>query len=222
MQRFAPSLVKRKLEVSSARRNRRRATIRVNGRWIGSVSSRNRTIYISISLLVSLPRSTRTYVDVCKHIIQAYFLDAKKWPATFDRFYRKATLEREVPHGLRSKTDAFRLFINVLLLGRLSKFRSHPDIFSHAPGESILSRRSFVTPRSTVTILRNQCALSLSLSLSLCVYLCSILIQFPLASARRKINYQSFDEKRSTVWKRFVVAMVTSNRFRRRRLKLSD
>lgn len=35
--------------------------------------------------------------------------------------------------------------------------------------------------------------------------LCSILIQFPLASARRKINYQSFDEKRSTVWKRFAV-----------------
>lgn len=103
------------------------------------------------------------------YIIQAYFLDAKKWPATFDRFYRKATLEREVPHGLRSKTDAFRLFINVLLLGRLSKFRSHPDIFSHAPGESILSRRSFVTPRSTVTILRNQC--SLSLSHTLCVYL---------------------------------------------------
>lgn len=109
------------------------------------------------------------------YIIQAYFLDAKKWPATFDRFYRKATLEREVPHGLRSKTDAFRLFINVLLLGRLSKFRSHPDIFSHAPGESILSRRSFVTPRSTVTILRNQCFLSVSVSLSrslsLCVYL---------------------------------------------------
>lgn len=101
------------------------------------------------------------------YIIQAYFLDAKKWPATFDRFYRKATLEREVPHGLRSKTDAFRLFINVLLLGRLSKFRSHPDIFSHAPGESILSRRSFVTPRSTVTILRNQCSLSLSLSMSI-------------------------------------------------------
>lgn len=171
------------------------------------------------------------------YIIQAYFLDAKKWPATFDRFYRKATLEREVPHGLRSKTDAFRLFINVLLLGRLSKFRSHPDIFSHAPGESILSRRSFVTPRSTVTILRNQCFLSVSVSLShslsLCLStkkkkkkiqnqwkeleekkgkertnmknLCSILIQFPLASARRKINYQSFDEKRSTVWKRFAV-----------------
>ena len=215
------------------------------------------------------------------YIIQRYFLDAKKWPATFDRFYRKATLEREVPHGLRSKTDAFRLFINVLLLGRLSKFRSHPDIFSHAPGESILSRRSFVTPRSTVTILRNQCSLSLSLSLCVCLStkkkekkiqnqwkeleektgkertnmknLCSILIQFPLASARRKINYQSFDEKRSTVWKRFaveekerkrrkwvkrrmtrmtnflvvstkflLVAMITSNRFHRRRWKFSD
>lgn len=133
------------------------------------------------------------------YIIQAYFLDAKKWPATFDRFYRKATLEREVPHGLRSKTDAFRLFINVLLLGRLSKFRSHPDIFSHAPGESILSRRSFVTPRSTVTILRNQC--SLSLSHTLCVYL----------RKKKKKNYRTNEknwkrkkEKNERIWRTFV------------------
>lgn len=136
------------------------------------------------------------------YIIQAYFLDAKKWPATFDRFYRKATLEREVPHGLRSKTDAFRLFINVLLLGRLSKFRSHPDIFSHAPGESILSRRSFVTPRSTVTILRNQCFLSVSVSLSLSLSLC-------LSTKKKKYrtnekNWKRKKEKKERIWRTFV------------------
>lgn len=72
----------------------------------------------------------RTYVHT---LIKRYFANMEKLTNNrFDGFYRKANIRSVVEQFAQQNQRVFGLFINVLLrLRRLSKFRSHPDIFSH-------------------------------------------------------------------------------------------